>query len=1237
MSKNDEIEVKPFSDSFEFGDDWLNDLEEALDFDLPDFDVANPSGTTHASVASESEKPVSNSSSEALKSEPSSEESVSEASSETPLPMSDLSIESPASDFSVESPASDFSIESPASDFSLESPASDFSLESPASDFSLESPMSDLINAVPPDAVNTLFSNNEDSLSDIFSGGHEVSLSEPEEAHGGEDDLFINIEDFENTNESSAAPVVQEPEAVAQQEIPEISLDMDVVMAPETEAPQQELHAETASDAEMMSAPVTTKTLDVSSLQKKLSARNQREVSTEESYRMQESQFIALILMRLFDDFELLLLQKHHEEVVDLAKQFNRLANIISFCDMDEFLPMFAYITNLLPFTFSDAAIGQMSERQFDAMRVRRFRDHGVEILNCLMVLLRDLATKYPDFDTSRFADTLGRLYQLFGAVPGEPSCEAPLPLRDADNPIELTTRTFTKVGRTIEALVTESLHYIESSAKYGCLTGYVDATKSLNSAAQVANEYKFQDINDLLIQIYAIVERIPAPNPVRDVDLTPEAKARLVPANLFHLYNDLGELIWRHFGKILNEKKVVHFRDLLDKLASSYKKEETLPLCQRWKSFVDEAAPLLLAEDHDPSVMLSELGMLIVLAEKYEINWLVDTFNKLQTYWSIYPNSSLNAFSKLADDIMAFPTDDIEEDDLEQLNHRRLRVLFARNPKARRPQPYSVIHHAKEFTESFIEQFDDVRSIDLDAIEDILLDARNIKCHALILILEVILSIMDRIPADKSIEPDSDIVHDVYMCGGILESICDTLYEHVSRDPNAPVLQSKTVFYSSLMQVFQEQGRPRASITYFIRQRFWNLVSEFELVWQNRTSSPSTDYYLSLVRKLLHLSTLCEYQHLRQALVAHLDDIPTQVFLNTSDQLLLREYSKISELIRRTSFPEYTMPAGEKGMEFFSKLVSALGLVISLPVSQDPSLLRAELLRLEQRVSPLGMMTDFPPIIAILFEIHHLSYKDDVSREDVEELLTHVIMIANNVCPLWKRPNQAELEFIKAPISVPTQLFQKHLEDLRIVYEALKDRAAEDPVAWEHIQSVYHAMCDMTSYVPYGLGIVLQNAMNRCRCLKKNIRVMLDTSNYPAKDEDEFERTDDVITTAFIQVVELVVNLLIDHAFTATDETSQIRIVLQPVRNSCSASISHNARRLTTNDILDTLAKVNLDPAPYDNILEMLISSKRILMSYPAAQGLNYIQPILRQFNGRLDISDRNDGFTTFFVNFNV
>ena len=38
MSKNDEIEVKPFSDSFEFGDDWLNDLEEALDFDLPDFD-----------------------------------------------------------------------------------------------------------------------------------------------------------------------------------------------------------------------------------------------------------------------------------------------------------------------------------------------------------------------------------------------------------------------------------------------------------------------------------------------------------------------------------------------------------------------------------------------------------------------------------------------------------------------------------------------------------------------------------------------------------------------------------------------------------------------------------------------------------------------------------------------------------------------------------------------------------------------------------------------------------------------------------------------------------------------------------------------------------------------------------------------------------------------------------------------------------------------------------------------
>ena len=83
MSKNDEIEVKPFSDSFEFGDDWLNDLEEALDFDLPDFDATKSSGSAHAAVKSESGSPVSkSSSSEAMASVPSSEERASAESSE---------------------------------------------------------------------------------------------------------------------------------------------------------------------------------------------------------------------------------------------------------------------------------------------------------------------------------------------------------------------------------------------------------------------------------------------------------------------------------------------------------------------------------------------------------------------------------------------------------------------------------------------------------------------------------------------------------------------------------------------------------------------------------------------------------------------------------------------------------------------------------------------------------------------------------------------------------------------------------------------------------------------------------------------------------------------------------------------------------------------------------------------------------------------------------------------------
>ena len=1122
MSKNDDMEIKTVTDSFEFGDDWLNELEDALDFNdaasMPEMMPAKQSATETAS--------------------------------------------------------------------------------------------------------------NEPALfdADLFVGGDALEVSDLDEPSASNDFSEISLSYYEE--DAQNGPPLD-------MEIPEISVDVDLGISSDEDG--QPRASVPAPDTAFLSSPVTTKTLDVGALQKKLSGRNQRPESSEKNYRMQESQFIAMILMRLFDDFELLLIQKHREEVVDLAKQFNRLSNIIAFCGMDDFLPMFAYITNMLPFTFSDAEIGEMSERQFDAMKLRRFRDQGVEILNCLMVLLRDLAARYSNFDTSRFADTLDRLYQIFGAVPGEPSLEAPLPMRDANNPIALTTRTFTRVGRTIEALVTESLHYIESSAKYGCLTGYADATNSLNHAAQVATEYKFKDIDALLVKIYAMVERLPVPNPVRDADLTPEAKARLIPSSLFSLYSDLGELIRSHFGKIINPKKMLHFRELLNKLASAYRERETLPLSQRWKGFVDEAAPLLLADDHDPAVMLSELGLLIVLAEKYDIQWLVQAFNRLQTYWGIYPHSSAHAFGKLVEDIIAFPTSDIEEDDLEQLNHRRLRVLFARNPKARKAQPYSVIHHAREYTETLIAQLEDIRQIDVEIIEDILIDARNIECHALVLILEIILSIMEHVPADKSIEPDPAIVRNVYMCGAILETICETLYAHVSHDPNALAIQSRAVFYTSMMQFFQDPGQPRASISYFIHQRFWGLVSEFELVWQNRTSSPSTDYYLSLIRKLLHLATLCEFQDLRMALIAHFDDIPTQVFLNTSDHLLLREYNQISEIMRHVRFPELSAHVGDQGPEFFSRIVSALGLVISLPMCEDPAMLRAELLRIEQRVVSIGMMMDFPPVIAILFELHHLSYRVSVSRSDVEELLSYVIMIANTVCPLWKRPNQAELEFIKAPVSIPTALFQKHLEDVRIVYEALKPRASEDPVAWEHIQSIYNTMCDMTSYAPFGLDVVVQNAMNRCRYLKKNIRIMLDTQNYPEKDDEGFERTNAVITMAFIQVIELLVYLLIDHAFTATNETSQIRIVLEPVSKSCSASISHNGKRLTMSDIFDTLSQANLDPAPYDNVLEMLTSSKRILMSYPAAQGLAYIQPILRQFNGNLDISNRNDGFTTFFVKFNI
>lgn len=983
---------------------------------------------------------------------------------------------------------------------------------------------------------------------------------------------------------------------------------------------------------------VTTQTLDVASLQRRLSARNHKQASTAQSKACEEAQFITLILMRLFDDLELLILQKHTEEVVDLAKQFNRLANIISFCDMGALLPMFGYITSMLPFSFSDAEIGEMSVRRFDAQKLRRFLEKSVEILNCLMFLLRLLAKRYSTFDTSRFADTLERLYGAFEAVPGEPSLEAPLPMSDSRTPSELTTRTFAKIARTVEALSTESLHYIESSSRYGCKTGYADAAKSLNNAAQVANEYKFADLSQTLTAIYEVVNRQPEPNPVRDVDVSINSPSRQLPPVIFKHYEKLGDLIRTHFASVISEKKLLHYKELLLKLESAQEEglSKVRPLTVRWHAFVEAARPHFSLVNPKNEDQREQLSALYAASKRYEINWLADVFAKLEKFWVSYPDSCAEALTFLGNDILSFPTSDITDDDLEQLNHRRLRVLFERTLGTRPPQAYSVINRAREYVDTLFNQLEDPKLLNASVLEDILIDARNIGCKSLIRTCEVMLTLLDHLPSDPTVPVSESLTQGIYFCGGLFEDVTNKLFSHVSHSPTAPSLTSNKIFFESLLKLFQPQGRPRESVTYFIHKHLGDLIAELQLVWSNTTTQTSTQYYCSLLRKLLHTADLCGLQSVHRLIVAHLDDIPGQEFINVNDETLVRQYRRIVGGLRDAHLPEPLTNAGEEARQFFTKVVSVLNRLLKGPGVIDSSLITSELEQLSLRVTALGMSTEFPPIIAILRELRSIAQCSDANRDDLETLLYWVFNIAHNVCPTWKKPQQAELEFIKAPIAVPTSLFQQHLEHSRVIYDILKSRSDEDPVLMESAEALYSSLHNMTTYAPYGLELVLQNARNRCRYLKKSITITLDTNGYPSLDEiREDERVDDVVSTAFVTVIELIVNLFIDYAFGSTNGGSEIRIVLEPVTNSCSASILHNAHRLTNTEVLDALARVNLDPAPYDNILEMILGSKRLMKSYPPTQTLAYIQPILCQFSGRLDISNVADDFTSFFISF--
>ncbi len=1015
----------------------------------------------------------------------------------------------------------------------------------------------------------------------------------------------------------------------------EVTLDADETMpTSEFVAGGTTSEASSAEGTESGNRAVVAQVLDIAALQKSLvrqdvskeSAAGGGEGAKKPGHDGQLWQFVSLIVMRLFDDLELLVIQENSEEACDLVKQIHRLANILAFAGFGEQLPLLAYITNMLPTSYTEAEIGEPTERRYDALKMRSFVDRGGEFLNCLVYILTYLQQKSHALDIGRYTDILEKLYEKLGATPGQPSAEAPLPSMDSVNPQELTTRTINKLARTLEALVTESLHYLESAVFYGYSKGFSDACASIDSATQIAKEYHLDDLISVFKEIYLGLQHTRLPN---------------LPADeVYASYYRVCDMLQRHFSRSISEKKFRHIRSLVSKFCEGKGSLADIPFCNRWKAFIQAALPKLELERSSGSDLRERVQSLSKLANEHSITWLSSAFSQLDALWDTYEYSCVEAFISLAGELRAFPTEDLEESDLEQLNHARLQILFSRPRDARPTSVYSVVHDARQLSETLLMQLESPATISPAGIHNLLIDARQVHCHALERVCEILVCLLERIPAQDGDAPvlvSESVVDALYFTAGLLQSICDRLVKYLGSSDLQQVMASANLFYNVLTSLYKTPGQPRDGVTSFIVRQVNHVLNELQLVWTNSSTSTSTEYYFSLIRRLLHIATMCKLGELRQQILLHMDDIPTADFVNTENLTMKRQCMRIIRTVEEVCPRVTVMPCSPQVRLFFAKAIAALNLLLSSRDADDAQYLNSEFSCLETRMSIIGMTTDFPPAIAFIFAFHHMAFMSNLTRAHVAGLLYHMISVANNVCPEWIDPKDADLEFVRTSIPLPMQLFQEMVESTQVLYDTLRTRATEDPVAWEKVNALYHGMNSLLGYLPYTLQTIVLNAQNRCRYLKKNIYIGLDTSGYPNEEEVAGHPVPPAVVAAFATIVDKLLEIVVGAAFLSTDNNSCIQIVLQPFSSEVSASIFHNGKLFTVAELTERLARVNIVPAKDDNLFDLLVGSRRLVVTYPPVNTLAYVLPLLRQFDGTLEMSDDQSGNTRLYLSFKL
>lgn len=931
--------------------------------------------------------------------------------------------------------------------------------------------------------------------------------------------------------------------------------------------------------------------------------------------------YLILVLLRLFDDLELIFLQAHINECLDLAKQISRLGNILCFCSLSDQLPVLAYVYNLLPVVHESCPIGQMASLVYAPEREPSFTQKQGEILHCFNYLLGFIRGRFGGLDTERYAQSLGRVYEKLQISAAPPSPEAPLPVADSVNPRELTSRTINKLARTLDGLITEAIHYIESTALYGYSTGYREAGQCFQDAAQLAHEFKLENLVEDFSTLAAEIAKLsPKDKPSQDI---------------YPLFEGVFVKVKKHFPHLLLEKKLRHLFGIIAKfsLGADADKVDT-SFEARWKRFLVEVTPILNqvlnANSNDDNALIRLYSASI----KYDLKWLTTIFATFNKHWRAFPDSCMEAFLILAQDILAFPTENIDEGDLKSLTNEKLRILFERKSNLRNVTPYTLVESASRFLGELAQSGADPQKIPRERLQNLILDARSVKSHAILRSCECLEEILDS--ANKQQEQEAnlcdDLVDALFFCTELLRNSIQVTRELCEGGDADKHLDKPKFFFQTLLKMYSPEGMASDPIVLFVTKLVSDTIAQLQLVWANTATPTPTDYYCSLLAELLHIANLMELDALREKALAHLSDIPAQDFINTANASLYRQTQQLMRLAERSLPAVHTPKLDENVSLFFARTAASCAFYASS--SDNSAGLSQGLKRLENAIFPIAKESHFVPCIAIAFELRNLARTQNLSHEDINNFLYWLLRVAHNVCPNWTQSDMQGLEDLNIALSIPITTYLRHFRAVERLRAELADKADQLPAAWDALNMLQQASLIFSSpqAMLAQLGI---NVKSRCAYLKKTIDF---TTHYTqsADKEEKFSGSQLVTFHAFFHCIEKLVELLIHFAFHSNNISSFIEIHLSSQKNAVSASISHNGVNFTLEELTSILGKFKLIPAPDDDLLDLLSQIKRIQRIYPPVSHIAYILPIIRQFNGKNDLNTI-DGVTYIRLQFPV